>query len=108
MIKPWFLIEGKLVVVLIKPSSWGSQLDSYLQYHTPPQQRFFWRRCQGLNYIFPRQLRASKMTSKFSGAIAGEKENFCEGSFTHISFTFLLFCFSLFLLASFYKKHTKN
>jgi hypothetical protein len=25
--KPWFLIEGKLHVVLIIPSSWGSQLD---------------------------------------------------------------------------------
>jgi hypothetical protein len=25
--KPWFLTEGKLHVVLIIPSSWGSQLD---------------------------------------------------------------------------------
>jgi hypothetical protein len=26
-IKPWFLSEGKFAVVLIIPSSWGSQLD---------------------------------------------------------------------------------
>jgi hypothetical protein len=25
--KPWFLTEGKLAAVLIKPSSWGCQLD---------------------------------------------------------------------------------
>jgi hypothetical protein len=35
---PWFLTEGKLAAVLIKPSSWGSQLDGDLYYHTPPQQ----------------------------------------------------------------------
>jgi hypothetical protein len=45
--KPWFLTEGKLAAVLIKPSSWGSQLDGDLHYHTPPQKRFFWRRCRG-------------------------------------------------------------
>jgi hypothetical protein len=38
MIKPWFLTEGKLAAVLIKPSSWGSQLDGDLHYHSPPQQ----------------------------------------------------------------------
>jgi hypothetical protein len=31
----------------------------------------------------PRQLRASK----FSGAVAGGKEDFCKGSFTRTSFT---------------------
>jgi hypothetical protein len=36
--KPWFLTEGKLAAILIKPSSWGSQLDGDLHYHTPPQQ----------------------------------------------------------------------
>jgi hypothetical protein len=35
--KPWFLTEGKLAVVLIKPSSWGSQLDGDLYHHTLPQ-----------------------------------------------------------------------
>jgi hypothetical protein len=28
--KPWFLTEGKLIAVLIIPSSWGSQLDGDL------------------------------------------------------------------------------
>jgi hypothetical protein len=37
MIKHWFLTEGKLAAVLIKPPSWGSQLDGNLHYHTPPQ-----------------------------------------------------------------------
>jgi hypothetical protein len=30
--KPWFLTEGKLAAVLIKPSSWGSQLDGDLHH----------------------------------------------------------------------------
>jgi hypothetical protein len=34
---PWFLTEGKLAAVLIKPSSWGFQLDGDLHYHIPPQ-----------------------------------------------------------------------
>jgi hypothetical protein len=28
--KPWFLTEGKLIAMLIIPSSWGSQLDGDL------------------------------------------------------------------------------
>jgi hypothetical protein len=44
----------------------------------------------------------------FSGAIAGEKEDFCKGSLSFpIFFTLLLFCFTLFLLASFYQKYKK-
>jgi hypothetical protein len=43
------------------------------------------RRSFHVNYIFPRQLRAS---SYFSSAVAGEKEDFCKGSFTCTSFTF--------------------
>jgi hypothetical protein len=31
-----FLLRKKLAAVLIKPSSWGSQLDGDLQHHTPP------------------------------------------------------------------------
>jgi hypothetical protein len=46
--------------------------------------------------------------NKFSGAVAGEKEDFCKGSFASTSFTLFKFCFTLFLLASFYQKHTKN
>jgi hypothetical protein len=43
LIKPWFHTEGKLVDVLIIPSSWGSQLGS----STATNQAFFWRRCRG-------------------------------------------------------------
>jgi hypothetical protein len=77
--KPWFLTEGKLAAVLIIPSSWESQLGSHLhQYRT-----------------------AIKL---FSGAVAGEKEDFCKEIFARTSFTLFLFCFILFLLASFYQK----
>ena len=31
-IKPWFHIEGKLVTVLIIPSSWGSQRTATIEY----------------------------------------------------------------------------
>jgi hypothetical protein len=31
--KPWFLTEGKLAIVLIIPSAWGSQLGGYLHQH---------------------------------------------------------------------------
>jgi hypothetical protein len=44
----------------------------------------------------------------FSGAVAGEKEDFCKGSFARTSFTLFLFCFTLFLLASFLSKTQKN
>jgi hypothetical protein len=55
--KPWFLTEGKLAAVFIKPSSWCSQLDGDLHYHTPPQQRFFWRRCRGKRRILQGEFR---------------------------------------------------
>jgi hypothetical protein len=51
--------------------------------------------------IYPHQ-------AKFSGAVAGEKEDFCKGSFARTSFTLFLFCFTLlFLLALFYQKYKK-
>jgi hypothetical protein len=56
--KPWFLTEGKFATVLIISSSWGSQLGGYLP-----------------------------TSSYFSGAVAGEKEDFCKGSFARTSFT---------------------
>jgi hypothetical protein len=40
--KPWFHTEGRLAIVLIIPSSWGSQLGGYL--HAIKQ--FFWCRCR--------------------------------------------------------------
>jgi hypothetical protein len=69
--------------VLIIPSSWGSQLV-------------------GDRYINTVHIKL------FSGAVAGEKEDFCKGSFARTSFTLFYFCFILFLLASFYKKYKKN
>jgi hypothetical protein len=78
--KPWFLTEGQLAAVLIIPSSWGSQLGGYLP-----------------------------TSSQFSGAIAGEKEDFCKGSFTH---THPLLCFSFallyFYLHRFYQIYKQN
>jgi hypothetical protein len=67
--------------VLIIPSSWGSQLGGYSTHI----KLFFGRRCRGLKKKnkFPRQLG----TSCFSGAVAGEKEDFCKGSFARTSFT---------------------
>jgi hypothetical protein len=45
----------------------------------------------------------------FSGAVTREeKEDFCEGSFSHAHpLLCLLFCFALFLLALFYQKYKK-
>jgi hypothetical protein len=60
--KPWFLTEGKFAAILIIPSSWGSQLDGDLHQHLRKQQEFY-------------------------GAVAGEKEDFCKGSFARTSFT---------------------
>jgi hypothetical protein len=60
--KPWFLTEEKLAVVLIIPSSWGSQLGVHLHQHCTTIKLFF-------------------------GAVAGEKEDFCKESFTRTSFT---------------------
>jgi hypothetical protein len=55
----------------------------------------------------PRQLGTIKT---YSGAIAGEeKEDFCEGSFSHTHpLLCFKFCFTLLLLASFYQKTQKN
>jgi hypothetical protein len=59
-----FITEGKLTVVLITPSSWGSQL-----------------------------VRQHRSINKFSSAVAGEKEDFCKGSLSlPMFFTLLLFC----------------
>jgi hypothetical protein len=62
MIKPWFRTKGKFAAILIIPSSWGSQRDGDLHQHHRKQQ-------------------------EFSSAIAGEKEDFCKGSFARTSFT---------------------
>jgi hypothetical protein len=58
-----FLLREKLAAVLIIPSSWGSQLDGDLNHQHRAASRLF------------------------SGAVAGEKEDFCKGSFARTSFT---------------------
>jgi hypothetical protein len=78
-----FLLREKLVVVLITPSL-GVPNGSIIYINTAPQ------------------------SSNFSGAVAGEKEDFFKGSFVCTSFTLFLFCFTLFLLALFYQKYKKN
>jgi hypothetical protein len=78
-----FTTEGRLDTVLILPSSWGSQ-RAVLTSH----QAVFWRRCQGTKKNnLPRQLGA---INKFSGAIAGEKEDFYKGSLACTIFYFVL------------------
>jgi hypothetical protein len=71
--------------VLVIPSSWGSQLDGKITSTLCRIKDFFWRRCRGTkkNNI-PRQLGTIKL---FSGTVAGEKEDFCKGSFARTSFT---------------------
>jgi hypothetical protein len=64
--KPWFHTEGRLAAMLIIPSSWGSQLGAY---HT--------------------------LSSNFSGAVAGEKEDFFKGSLS-LPIFLLCYCFAYF------------
>jgi hypothetical protein len=101
-IKPWFQSEGKLTDALIIPSSWG-----FPTCHVRHQD-FFWHRCQRLKKKkLPRQPRAIK---NFSGAVAGEKEDFCKGSLS-LPISLLCYCFAWFLYfilcASFYQKYKK-
>jgi hypothetical protein len=57
----------------------------------------------------PNGLVIYQASSIFSGAVAGEeKEDFCEGSFSHAHpLLCFKFSFTLFLLASFYQKPKK-
>jgi hypothetical protein len=81
-----FITEGKLVVVLIKPSLGVSNWpDIYIINYTPAKhQQVFWYHYGGLKKKLPHQYRA---INKFSGAVAGEEEDFCKGSFVRTSFT---------------------
>jgi hypothetical protein len=78
-----FTTEGKLAAVLIIRSSWGSQRGVIYT----PSSNFFWRHCRGLKKKkLPRQLR----TRTFSGAVAGEKKDFCKGSLSLPTFYFVI------------------
>jgi hypothetical protein len=57
-----FITEGKLAAVIITPSLGVPNWPVIYIMNTAP-------------------------SSKFSGAVAGEKEDFCKGSFTRTSFT---------------------
>jgi hypothetical protein len=50
----------------------------------------------------------SQAINKFSGAVAGEKEDFCKGSLSLPIFYFFIALLYFILLASFYQKHTKK
>jgi hypothetical protein len=62
MIKPWFLTEGKTCCYIHQTFSWGFPT--------------------GRSFTAP-----SIAIKTFSGAIAGEKEDFCKGSFARTFFT---------------------
>jgi hypothetical protein len=84
MINLGFLLRKKLVVVLIIPSSWGSQLDGDLHQHSVPHQ------------------------DSFLAPLPGKKKTSARGVSNAHSLLCFKFCFTLFLLASFYQKHTQN
>jgi hypothetical protein len=56
--KPWFLTEGKLPAVLIRPSSWGSQLDGEITSTPCCIKDFFWRRCREKRRLLQGEFRA--------------------------------------------------
>jgi hypothetical protein len=45
--------------------------------------------------------------NEFSGAVAGEEEDFCKGSLAHTIFYFVFVLLYFILLASFYQKYKK-
>jgi hypothetical protein len=66
------------------------------------------RRSSHIKYTFPRQLGTIKQQSSFSGAVAGEEEDFCKGSFrTHILYFVLSFSLLYFYLHRFIKNPKK-
>jgi hypothetical protein len=82
-----FITEGKLAAVVIKPylgvSNWS--VIYIINYTLAKHQQVFWYHYRGLKKKkLPHQHHAA---NKFSGAVAGEKEDFCKGSFARTSFT---------------------
>jgi hypothetical protein len=81
-----FITKGKLAAIFIKPSLGVSNWP--VIYYTFPRQlgiRSFCCRCRGLKKKLPHHYHCA--INKFSGAIAGEKEDFYKGSFARTSFT---------------------
>jgi hypothetical protein len=80
--KPWFHNREKTYCYAHHTFLLGFPTGCYLQ----AIKQFFWCRCRGLKKKkLPRQLHASN----FSGAIAGEEEDFCNGSLSHTIFYFV-------------------
>jgi hypothetical protein len=71
----------------------------------PHHQQVFWRCCRGLKKKkLPRQLHAIK----FSGAVAGEKEDFCKGSLSLPIFYFVIVFLYFIFACIFLSKIQKN
>jgi hypothetical protein len=106
--KPCFLTEGKLAAVLIKPSSWGSQLDGDLHHQHRHSKKNSGavagerrRRISDVNYA------PAKCQASFLAPLPGKKKTSARGvSHAHPLLCFK-FCFTLILLASFYQKYKK-
>jgi hypothetical protein len=65
-----FILREKLAAIFIKPCSWDFQLAGHL-----------------LQTIKSSDIIITAPSISFSGAIAGEEEDFCKGSFARTSFT---------------------
>jgi hypothetical protein len=66
----------------------------FWHHSTSRHQQVFWRRCRGIeeeeaptSTTFSHVNYAPAKHHKFFGAVAGEKEDFCKGSFARTSFT---------------------
>jgi hypothetical protein len=76
MIKPWFLTEGKTccythhIFLLEFSTGWSFCIINYTQ----------------TSSLAPFITAPSIAIKNFSGAVAGEKEDFCKGSFARTSF----------------------
>jgi hypothetical protein len=81
-----FITEGKLAAIFIKPSLGVSNWP--VIYYTFPRQlgnRSFLSPLPRFKKKLPHH--HHRVINKFSGAIAGKKEDFCKGSFARTSFT---------------------
>jgi hypothetical protein len=57
---------------------------------------------------FPTGWLSARNKQTFSGAVAGEKEDFCKGSFARTSFTLFIVLLYFIFASSFYQKYKKN
>jgi hypothetical protein len=81
-----FTTEGRLAAVLIITFSWGFQLA----------------------VIYIKLLHQHCTTNKFSGTVAGEKEDFCKGSLSFPIFYFVIVLLYFIFACIFLSKNTKK